>query len=418
MQEYSDPAGSYTIEFPDAWLPLAEEGSPHVNLASLTTGGQLRIEVHRFDQCPERMLPPEVALRSLVQADRYHRRTASDLPVATEKARGGSVACADYDCPEKLGDFGHVRLWARNRGCVQVRCVYRCRRADAGTDDDDLELIMSSLEIRDQTHLDARSFSRYYYSLLKRHRPRILNEPPDGLTLTLHDGQTILLEQLYNHYRQQPEQLDELIESHINLLDFCGDDVLDLACYELIRPLLFPKLTRATLGALPPHRLRFWSGLALGAIVQGSVFHYGVNTERLHQWGFDSLQDIWKDLMQSLYKLPAIQPRSQRGPTGKVRAIDYVDHPFSSSFLLYEDFYETTAENLGAKRFLVAVPQHNHLSCFRVDDARFVAGHASRLRWEFHRSIEPLSDTLYLVVGPQAPDARPFDLSHFCVKHA
>ena len=47
MAEYSDAENNYTIVYPDGWLPLTHEGSPHVSLASLTTGGYLKVEADR-----------------------------------------------------------------------------------------------------------------------------------------------------------------------------------------------------------------------------------------------------------------------------------------------------------------------------------------------------------------------------------
>ena len=56
MPEYSDPDKSYTISYPDGWLPLTHEGSPHVSLASLTTGGYLKVEACQFEKAvPEAM---------------------------------------------------------------------------------------------------------------------------------------------------------------------------------------------------------------------------------------------------------------------------------------------------------------------------------------------------------------------------
>ena len=423
MALYTDSEGSYTIEYPETWLPLTDEGSPHVSLASLLTGGQLQIETCQFDHLAHQLLRPTAALLALIEAEQ-RRWPACDRPAIVTTARGDlSRAQTTYSHPQPKRDtsatgFGQTRAWVFSRGCLQVRCLYHCRHSDAGIDDDDLEAIVSSLILHPTPKLSADSFSRYYFSVLKRHRPRIALHPPDGLTLTLHDGQTILLEQLYNHYRQTPDRLDDLIESHINLLDFCGDDVPDLANYPLIRPLLFPKLCRTTTNTLPSHRAPFWPGLAVGAVIRGTVFHYGVNSERLGHWGFATLQDIWRDLMAGLARVPTVRPRGLRDDQGQVRAISYVDHPFSASFVLYEDFYETTAANLNATEFLVGLPDPGCVSCFREDDPRFVAEHTTKLRGDYHRSVEQLTDAIYLVTGPTRADAKPYDVLQCCVKKA
>ena len=423
MPQYSDAEGSYTIEYPESWLPLTDEGSPHIGLASLLTGGYLKIEACRFDNPTHALLRPAMALRTLVEADHRHR-PASEAPAVLGIARSGVTgAHTTYSTAECKGGgpatgFGHTRAWVFSRGGLQVRCLYRCRRCDAGADDDELQAIIDSLVLHQTSHLDAGSFSQYYFSVLKRHRPRLAVRPPDGLTLTMSDGQAILLEHLYNRYRQVPERLDELIESHIDLLDFCGDDVPDLANYRLIRPLLFPKLCRITGGVLPPHRARFWPGLAVGAVVRGTVFHYGVNSERLHHWGFATLREIWPDLLAGLAQVSSVRPRGLRDEQGQVQAISYADHPFSASFVLYEDFYETTAGNLNAPEFLVGLPDPGCVSCFREDEPRFVAEHTTRLRGDYHRSVEHLTDTIYLVTGPTPQDARPYDVLHGCVKQA
>ena len=63
-------------------------------------------------------------------------------------------------------------------------------------DDDDLDEIIGTLELHDEPHLDTTSFTNYYFSLLKRQRPQLAIRAPEGLALTLQDGQTVLLEHL------------------------------------------------------------------------------------------------------------------------------------------------------------------------------------------------------------------------------
>src|SRR6185436_15608543 len=70
MTEYSDPEKNYSLEYPEGWLPLTHEGSPHVSLASLTTGGYLKIEAYEFDQPNADQMRPEKTLRSLTECDR------------------------------------------------------------------------------------------------------------------------------------------------------------------------------------------------------------------------------------------------------------------------------------------------------------------------------------------------------------
>jgi hypothetical protein len=40
------------------------------------------------------------------------------------------------------------------------------------------------------------------------------------------------------------------------------------------------------------------------------------------------------------------------------------------------------------------------------------------LRWDYHRSVERLTDTIYLVTGPSAKDVKPYDILHCCPKKA
>lgn len=417
MCEYSDPAKLYRLDYPDGWLPLTQEGSPHVSLASLTTGGCLAIEAYQFE--PSAAEPaPEQALQALIGADRRVWPEIGEPRVICSTRNGAASAYATYSRPEPAGrsDSGHTRAWVFSRGDVQVRCQYRCRQSDAGSDDDALAQIMNSLVICHVPHLQPANFACYYFNVLKRRRPQMVRQPPTGLTLTLADGQTVLLEHLFNHYRQEPDKIDELIDAHIGLLDFCGDDVPDLANYEAVRPLLFPKVFRAASSALPPHRIRLWPGLALGAVVQGTVFNYGVNTERLKNWGFRSLAQIKRDLLDNLYATAPVGPRGLRDEQGDTHAISYVDHPFSASYILFEDFYETTAQNLGTPEFLVGLPDPSCVSCFRHDDPRFVVQHTAMLRWDYHRSVERLTDTIYCVTGPRPQDVTSYDILQSCAK--
>ena len=360
-------------------------------------------------------------MQALLECERRSWPQLGTPRISTGNRHGTATAYTTYTRIEPKGDdyaadFGHTRAWVFSRGRVQVRCLYRCRSDDAGIDDDDLESIVGSLVLHDDPHLDAGSFTHYYYSLLKRRRPHSAARPPEGLTLTLADGQTILLEHLFNHYLLEPERMDDLIDAHIERLDYCGDDVPDLTNYQMVKTLLFPKIFRSNARGTQPHRLRFWPGLAIGAVVQGSVFTYGVNVERLKNWGFKSLEEIRDHLIDNLYNIPPVAPRGLRADDGATQAISYVDHPFSASFILFDDFYETTAHNLSTGEFLVGLPDPSCVSCFGDRDPRFVVRHTALLRHDYHRSVERLTDTIYLVTGPSPADVKPYDILHCCPK--
>lgn len=423
MCEYRDPENNFTLDYPEGWLPLTHEGTPHVSLASLTTGGYLKVECYHFDQPNPATLRPEHTMRALLDCERRTWPEIGEPQVEVGYANGSATAHASYTRREARGndnsDFGHARVWVFTRGHVQVRCLYRCRTDDEGTDDEDLESIIQSLVISDNAHISPADFTRYYFCLLRQSRPHLDVRPPEGLTLTMADGQTISLEHVYHHYLLEPDRLDELIDAHIQRLDYCGDDVPDLNNYRAIKKLLFPKIFRAnTTRGLPSHRVAFWPGLAIGAVVQGRVFSYGVNTERLAGWGKNHLHAIMDDLMDNLYAIPPITPRGIRSETGEHHAISYVDHPFSASFILFEDFYETTAHNLGTKEFLVGLPDPSCVSCFREDDPRFVVQHTALLRWDYHRSLERLTDSIYLVGSANPREVKPYDILHCCPKRA
>ena len=419
MVEYSDAEKMYSLEYPEGWLPLTQEGRTLINLASLTTGGYIEVEARHFTDTQAPAPLPEQALAALLDHERHAHPEIGHPPIRRGSRNGASMAFSWFTRPEadatdRVTDFGHTRAWVFCRGNVQVQCVYRCRSGDAMTDDDDLSAIINSLTVHDTTRVSATGFANYYFNLLKRYRPRIVANPPEGLTLTLSDGQTILLEQLYNHYLHQPDRLDDLIEKHIDLLDYCGDDLPDLTNYKLIRNQIYPKIVPAPNGYLPPHRLAHWPGLAIGVIVQGSVFTYGVGRERLHAWGYSTLEAVIGDALENLYHLPAVLPRGLRDNAGRTRAISYVDHPLSASYTLFNDFYQTTARNLGVEEFLVGLPDPGCVSCFNSDDPRFVVQHTAVLRWEYHHGVERLTDTIYIVTGPSPQDVRPYDVLHCC----
>ena len=121
--------------------------------------------------------------------------------------------------------------------------------------------------------------------------------------------------------------------------------------------------------------------------------------------------------MDNLYNISPVAPRGLRDEDGVTQAISYIDHPFSAAFVLFEDFYQTTAHNLDTSEFLVGLPDPSCVSCFRDDDPRFVVQHTAMLRWDYHRSVERLTDTIYLVTGPStAQDVKPYDILHCCAK--
>jgi hypothetical protein len=423
MTEYKDPGQIYRLEYPEGWLPLTHEGSPHVSLASLTTGGFLRIEACQFAKPSPDALRPERTLQALLDCEKRNWPQIGTPAWRTSHRQGMTLAWTQFTRVEPSdekhrADFGHVRVWVFSRGHSQVRCLYRCRSDDAGIDDEELDAIIDSIAIRDGDHLDAASFTNYYYSVLKRRRPQVAPQPPEGLALRLADGQTVLLEHLYGHYRLEPEQMDNLIDRHISLLDYCGDDVPDLRDFERVKSRLFPKICRRPATALPAHRLKYWPGLAVGAVVRGDVFTYGVNTERLHAWGFQSLDDIMDVLLENMYGLPPVPPRGLRDKDGDTHAVSYLDRAFCASFILFQDFYQTTAQNLHTKNFLVGLPDVSCVSCFRDDDPRFVVHHTAMLRWDYHRNVDRLTDTIYLVSGPSVADVKPYDILHCCAKTA
>ncbi len=107
-----------------------------------------------------------------------------------------------------------------------------------------------------------------------------------------------------------------------------------------------------------------------------------------------------EDLTDNLYSIQPVAPRGLRNDEGVTQAISYVNHSFSASFILFEDFYNTTSHNLSAEEFLVGLPNPSCVSCFRDDDPRFVVQHTAMLRWDYHRSVERLTDTIYLISGP------------------
>ena len=90
MPEYSDPEKSYTISYPEGWLPLTHEGSPHVSLASLTTGGYLKVEACQFEKPAPESMQPERALQSLIECE---KRTWPDIdyPLIQRGSRNGSA---------------------------------------------------------------------------------------------------------------------------------------------------------------------------------------------------------------------------------------------------------------------------------------------------------------------------------------
>jgi len=213
MREYRDPENKFSVQYPDGWLPLTHEGTPHVSLASLTTGGYLKIEAHQFDPAQTEEAQPEKTIRALVGCELRNHPELAEPVVQLAQTNGSVVAHTTFTRQEVPGednaaDFGHTRAWVIGRGAIQVRCLYRCRSADKGTDDDELAEIIGSLQLNDTPHLDATSFTLYYYTLLKHKRPMLGVRPPENLTLILEDGQTILLEHLYNHYLLEPERME------------------------------------------------------------------------------------------------------------------------------------------------------------------------------------------------------------------
>ena len=81
MPEYSDPESLYTLDYPEGWLPLTHEGSQHVSLASLTTGGYLKIEAYEFDQPNLDEIRPEKTLRTLTECDRRNWPQLGEAPI-------------------------------------------------------------------------------------------------------------------------------------------------------------------------------------------------------------------------------------------------------------------------------------------------------------------------------------------------
>ena len=140
MPEYTDPERLYTLTSPEGWLPLTHEGSPHVSLASLTTGGYLKIEAYQFEQPKADEMRPEKTLRALLNCERRTWPQVGEPLIRSRTREGIAIASSGFTRNEPPGDehaadFGHTRAWVFTRADVQVRCLYRCRSTDAGEDD-------------------------------------------------------------------------------------------------------------------------------------------------------------------------------------------------------------------------------------------------------------------------------------------
>jgi len=204
---------------------------------------------------------------------------------------------------------------------------------------------------------------------LKHQRPQLAVRPPEGLALTLADGQTVLLEHLYHHYLLEPRRMDDLIESHINLLDYCGDDVPDLKITSRSSRCCsrrFFAQRRATcrrtraLVARPCHR-RGHPGLGL---------HLRVNSERLKDWSRDSLEDIMEgySTISTASRPSRARLRNEESQTQAIKLrrprVQRVVHPLRG-------FLQHDRHNLSTDEFLVGLPDPSCVSCFRDDDPRF-----------------------------------------------
>src|SRR5437867_10755214 len=104
MPEYSDPGKLYTVDYPEGWLPLTHEGSPHVSLASLTTGGYLKIEAYQFEQPKPDELRPEKTLRALLECERRTWPQIGKPSIRCRTREGMTIASTDYTRIEPAGD--------------------------------------------------------------------------------------------------------------------------------------------------------------------------------------------------------------------------------------------------------------------------------------------------------------------------
>src|ERR1019366_8415806 len=116
MPEYSDPEKSYTISYPDGWLPLTHEGSPHVSLASLTTGGYLKVEACQFEKAVPEAMRPDRALQSLVDCEKRSWPQIEEPVIQRGSRNGSALAYMTYTRTEPqdddhLADFGPTRAW-------------------------------------------------------------------------------------------------------------------------------------------------------------------------------------------------------------------------------------------------------------------------------------------------------------------
>src|SRR5271169_1469745 len=113
MPEYSDPEKSYTISYPDGWLPLTHEGSPHVSLASLTTGGYLKVEACQFEKAVPDTMRPDRALQSLIECEKRTWPSIDDPLIQRGSRNSSAQAYMTYTRVEPTGedhlaDFGHT----------------------------------------------------------------------------------------------------------------------------------------------------------------------------------------------------------------------------------------------------------------------------------------------------------------------
>src|SRR5258706_12793220 len=96
MPEYSDPERLYTLDYPEGWLPLTHEGSPHVSLASLTTGGYLKIEAYEFERPAAEEMRPEKSMRTLLACEQRSWPQIGEPTIRCRTREGMSIAQTSY----------------------------------------------------------------------------------------------------------------------------------------------------------------------------------------------------------------------------------------------------------------------------------------------------------------------------------
>jgi len=231
----------------------------------------------------------------------------------------------------------------------------------------------------------------------------------EGLTLTLHVGQSdlaVALDNFYRVYRQHPEQLDAVADTLLKSLRGY-DTARTITSFEPLRERVFPMLKPITLLAsvrerkLPMLVYRpFLADLIIAYVIDEPSSVAYINEQHLERWELPE-HELHAQAMENLHRRTDERANFTVVGEGAQRLIIFNSMDgYDAARLLMPALLERWRPELGG-RMVIGVPSRDFLILFGDGDRQILATVAQQIQIDAANREHGLSDQLFTLIDGQ-----------------